>query len=937
MATLESFAALFQQLLSFIIPFFTSPFTTFQEWLTRFTSSFPLPPIYIIVGALILSTAFTCLVAETVIGLVIGFLLWKLGISKSWVSVEFRALKLELTIDNFELSPYAITLAYPYWQRIFPVELLHVETSVIRIKLDIFHFEMKTTVVDLAICFRISHQEEWNQNVNYARDIAVGYKHRLANHFSSIVFDNASKEPSVSFLELKLDEMAHRVHLEFENLDIRFVDYDINYSFGMKVERLVLSPGNRSSADPDGIGAAPKIMKGVNTRIYGNPIVKLRTDGTDEDTFFFADLLDGSIYVPDLFSCLLQPGFTPYGKGKRLLFVAKVNRAELNVHEKQADMVWFHFLRAFGFYEFRPWKHSLSGDLKRYERDPTIEEERKYIPLYRRLRVEKRVTEINRLTKEILQLETFLSICSIMRLRRMALGIIFSEVECHSQIRLDLVLPFDPNSDPQDQFMSRTLAIKRPAYEDAWCRPWFLHEIYLKELFTKNLIIRVYDSDRRFGSEGLPMHGGSLKTLYDVEDWTGELRFLFHVRQDGLCQGALREICEPNHKMLDIKFNHVNCKVIDMNIMNKSVFKCLLESRKRSRLRNVRQPLGRFQASASKGFQFHYRYDSKYQIDVDFKFAKLIVPSGLSTELDETNLIVYRGFWANAKATEIFLPKDLCPGASYTAQTDIFTSLEISRGENELLLFGGRNVTIKLKVDSLDMILFETLYSLESKCQRIQAANISVELNTGNDSVSLNAFTDYIRLKQWYPGEKSPSRSELQYGYSKFLDSNSNHSIQSSHLLEIDKIQVMMENIVSEGDNSYLKTLCSDYWNGEYERLSVSFHIHVDASIIDHGTTNFLGYKTLESLRLVLSYENFSCEYVLALHGKSSILETDLRVRKQIEKRTTFSVSITGVYIDPEKGVDNVRIGATSFSTPILSTLNLELKNSDGISTGSIR
>ena len=49
----------------------------------------------------------------------------------------------------------------------------------------------------------------------------------------------------------------------------------------------------------------------------------------------------------------------------------------MTVHEKQAEMFFYHGLKAFGFFEFRPWKYKLVDELK-YERAPTSEEEAVY-------------------------------------------------------------------------------------------------------------------------------------------------------------------------------------------------------------------------------------------------------------------------------------------------------------------------------------------------------------------------------------------------------------------------------------------------------------------------------------------------------------------------------------------------------------------------------
>ena len=56
-----------------------------------------LPPIVYIVAALVIFIALSCLLTETIIGWTIGFVLWKVGLTRAWGVVEFRAISAEVS------------------------------------------------------------------------------------------------------------------------------------------------------------------------------------------------------------------------------------------------------------------------------------------------------------------------------------------------------------------------------------------------------------------------------------------------------------------------------------------------------------------------------------------------------------------------------------------------------------------------------------------------------------------------------------------------------------------------------------------------------------------------------------------------------------------------------------------------------------------------
>ena len=199
-------------------------------------------------------------------------------------------------------------------------------------------------------------------------------------------------------------------------------------------------------------------------------------------------------------------------------------------------MFFYHCLKAFGFFEFRPWKYKLCAELKKYERHATAEEEAIYIPLFKKCREEKKLQELAKISSEILKLEYILTLSSIMSMRRKAIGKIFPEDSYPEHVGVqDEILPYNMSASPQDDIMSRILSVERPVFEEIWCRPYYIHEIHFAGIHIKDLQINVLEAQN--GPGGLPRHGGSLKTRYRVLDWSGYMRYLMQKSAEGLPLG----------------------------------------------------------------------------------------------------------------------------------------------------------------------------------------------------------------------------------------------------------------------------------------------------------------------------------------------------------------------------------------------------------------
>ena len=187
--------------------------------------------------------------------------------------------------------------------------------------------------------------------------------------------------------------------------------------------------------------------------------------------------------------------------------------------------------------------------------------------------------------------------------------------------------------------MSRLLAARRPAHDEMWCRPWYLHEIHLSAVIINNLVIKVFDSQRAQGdiaaggddaNSSLHQHTGSLKTVFDVKEWTGHMRYLLHKSHDGFALGAVRDLREPTTPIIELGFSHLSCKVLEVSENNHFAFKCLFENRKRKNRRQLW------------GFEFLFQINSESDICTEIKFGKVVTALGLAKLLDETNQIVYR-------------------------------------------------------------------------------------------------------------------------------------------------------------------------------------------------------------------------------------------------------------------------------------------------------
>ena len=111
------------------------------------------------------------------------------------------------------------------------------------------------------------------------------------------------------------------------------------------------------------------------------------------------------------------------------------------------------------------------------------------------------------------------------------------------------------------------------------------------------------------------------------------------------------------------------------------MFQCLFENKK--------IPRGRY------GLEYKFRMSSKSEFDVEINFGKAVIALGLTKALDETNMIVYRGFWANAKKCEVACPEGLFDGidASPTYVPDPEPENPDLNG-NYLLWFRGRTMQV---------------------------------------------------------------------------------------------------------------------------------------------------------------------------------------------------------------------------------------------------
>ena len=893
--------------------------STLVNWYIEF------PTAIHILTAFVLTIAFIFFLSESIISWIIGLLLWKTGISKSWNLIECRLIKGEFLLHKFELGSNVINSIFTYWKRILPLELLYLEASSFKFKFNILKLEMNVICTDLTICFRITHQNEWNKDLEWAKEIALGYKHRLVDHFTTILFENPSLVSSANYFHFKLDRIADFIQLNFENMNVRFVDSDINYSFGLRAEHINIKPSK--SLDPiESFGASKKVITAINTKQYCNPSFSLRDDGIEDDVILFMDHFEIVSYVPDLFTCLLQPGFSPYGKEKRLKFTGKANKTILTIHEKQAEIFWYHFLKAFGFYEFRPWKYKLYDELKLYERNVTPEEEIEYVALYKKFREEKRQNELNNILNKLLKLEYPLNISSIMKMRRKAIEFHFTEEMVQSQLAQDSLLPYDLNSDNQDVLMSRYLASKRDEYEFNWCRPWYIHEIYFSGIKVDHLVIKVLDdSSESTTPKEFARHGGCLITVFDVKDWVGDLKYLLHKNKEGYAQGANLVTCEPNFPVLHIQFKHLSCRVTDVNVNSKSVYKCLLENSKRN---NKRQHFG---------FEFSFKIDSNSIIDANINFGKCIFALGLIDTLHDTNMIVHRGFWSNAKRCEIFIPQGIVSGMKSSKSLQLFeienTILEQVKFK-KLLTFNGQKFSLKIKCDSVNVLFIENLNNIDSKIQKLSlGVKFSFVSSSQHESYIISLREAYLR--QWYPNQPSDYSTILPHSFSTFLGANNVSSFQSDILLDIGLLQFSSNSYIISDNNNFLNTISYDYWKGDFSRIKLAAWINFSSNFMEYKSKIVSENKSIDALKIVLSWENGNKEFDIKYKETNIYFETDFRI--SVNETNNFYITLYALIIDSQNNKEVTKFASNSFLLSKTETFNAELFDNFNNCFGTIR
>ena len=153
---------------------FSSNLTT---QLLEFVSAYSFE-IMIVLSILISISAFLYFVSELLFAYILGFILWKLEIMTSWKKINVRFHALEIKIYDFDFGPLPHSIIFAFWKRNLPWDFRYLRASELKIVFDLRNNRTHTSLKNCYACARITHQNEWNSDVQWVRDMAVGYKHR---------------------------------------------------------------------------------------------------------------------------------------------------------------------------------------------------------------------------------------------------------------------------------------------------------------------------------------------------------------------------------------------------------------------------------------------------------------------------------------------------------------------------------------------------------------------------------------------------------------------------------------------------------------------------------------------------------------------------------------------------------------------------------------
>lgn len=318
---------------------------------------------------------------------------------------------------------------------------------------------------------------------------------------------------------------------------------------------------------------------------------------------------DMVIEIPDLFATMLQHGRMLKSQHKRLKLRGYYSQLYLHVHQNQLNTLLFSCLTAFG-YDFgkdptgyTAWKAIQMSNMQRVERESiTLDEKRSYIRLYQKLHRQNAywypmrvlcASDINETLESLLKMEHGITISAIMSLRRIALGLRFSncanvmleetinvpgsdlmcdESLCHvDEHTLDLrsqciaedtealhslfacdggmILQYSNMCSVQDHLMARYVLRKRRHYDDMSCT---IREIVLEPLNVEDFNVYCYKSIAPFDYCPRWSHELLYLTL-KLKIGGGKFRLITGKDPEtGGCLGATADICEPKYSWLEI-------------------------------------------------------------------------------------------------------------------------------------------------------------------------------------------------------------------------------------------------------------------------------------------------------------------------------------------------------------------------------------------------
>lgn len=320
----------------------------------------------------------------------------------------------------------------------------------------------------------------------------------------------------------------------------RIKDPTNQYELDISCSPMVLLPANKQQIKEN--TETSLMMSNFYTVGFDEFEIQLHSQQTSAQVLLVTQLRL-TLEFPSIYKTMFQPSRRPNGKLKRIKCSMNCENVNIKLHEKETNILIYAYSHIFGGLDngYRKWQSLLfEGFTHFWERRQVADHDLKlYIEKYRQYFNSGKTSTSQKELRQLLELESEMSLSLIMSLRRRSLGWIFDESIPKNQETTPLLNYNGDPSDPQvrqDLAMSSYIALRKPYYDDSYAT---LREIQLYSRKIEKLRINLYAGSRI----GENVHCASL--IAERAKFSSALLLCRNPEYPHGSIGATDEVCEP--------------------------------------------------------------------------------------------------------------------------------------------------------------------------------------------------------------------------------------------------------------------------------------------------------------------------------------------------------------------------------------------------------